>query len=115
MEIDILTDEQYNTLSKRLVNAIERHYKIIALNTLQSPGYILRKPIYITIEIEVDKVIASLDDIEAFAYADTEYEEISHLCKEIVSVYEDLKEDKDNLGKLPGKWLAFLDEVIDGR
>lgn len=115
MEIDILTEEQYKTLSKKLVNAIEGHYKIIALNTLQSTGYILRKPIYITIEIEEDKVIASLDDIEAFAYADTEYEAINLLCKEIVSVYEDLKEDKGNLGRLPGKWLAFLEDFIEDR
>lgn len=115
MEIDILTEEQYKTLSKRLVNAIERNYKTIALNTLQRPGYILKKPIYITIEIEENKVIASLDDIEAFAYADTEYEAINHLCEEIVSVYEDLKEDKGNLGRLPRKWLAFLEEVIESR
>ncbi len=60
MKIDILTEEQYKTLSKRLVNAIEGHYKIIALNTLQSPSYILTKPIYITIEIEEDKVRAEL-------------------------------------------------------
>lgn len=47
--------------------------------------------------------------------ADTEYEVINHLCEEIVSVYEDLKGDKDNLGRLPKKWLAFLEEVIEGR
>lgn len=34
---------------------------------------------------------------------------------EIVSVYEDLQEDKSNLGRLPGKWLAFLEEVIQDR
>lgn len=113
MKTTILTEEQYKILSKKLVNAIERDYKIIALNTLQHPRYILKKPIYITIEIEKDIVIASLDDIEAFAYADTEYEAINHLCEEIVSVYEDLKEDKGNLGRLPKKWLAFLEEVIE--
>lgn len=115
MKTEILTEEQYKNLSKRLVNAIEKHHKIIALNTLQRPRYILKKPIYITIEIEKDMVIASLDDIEAFAYADTEYEAINHLCNEIVSIYEDLREDKDNLGRLPKKWLAFLEEVIEIR
>ena len=115
MKTEILTEEQYKALSKRLVNAIEKHYKIIALNTLQCSDYILKKPIYITIEIEKDIVIASLDDIEAFAYADTEYEAINQLCEEIVSVYEDLTEDKVNLGRLPRKWLAFLEEVIEDR
>jgi hypothetical protein len=52
-------------------------YKIIHLNTLKHPNYILKKPIYISVEIEKDTVIASLDDIEAFAYADTEYEAIN--------------------------------------
>lgn len=115
MNNDILTKEQYKVLSKKLVDAIEKYYKILALNTLHRPDYILKKPIYITIEIEKDKVIASLDDIEAFAYADTEYEAINHLCEEIVSVFEDLKEDKANLGILPKKWLAFLEEVIEDK
>lgn len=34
-------------------------------------------------------------------------------CEEIISVYEDLKEDKGSLGRLPKKWLAFLEEVIE--
>lgn len=113
METEVLTKEQYKNLSKKLINAIEKHYKIIALNTLQHPCYILKKPIFITIEIEKDSVIASLDDIESFAYAETEYEATKHLCEEIINIYEDLKDDKGNLGVLPRNWLAFLEEVIE--
>jgi len=74
-----------------------------------------RKTLYITLEIEDGVVIASLDDIEAFAYADTEYEAINQLSEEIVNLYKDLKEDRENLGPLPQKWLAFLEEIIRER
>ncbi|MGR3310879.1 MAG: hypothetical protein ACUZ77_08895 [Candidatus Brocadiales bacterium] len=113
MRTKILTDEQYKILSKKLIDSIEKHYKIVPLNTLKHPHYSLKKPIYITIETEDDKVIASLDDIEAFAYADTEFEAINSLCEEIIDIYEDLKKDKKNLGILPKKWLAYLKEVIE--
>lgn len=115
METKILTEEQYRDLSKRLITTIERGYKIIPLNTLQHPQYALKRPVYITIEIENDTVIASLDDIEAFAYADTEYEAINSLCKEIIDIFEDLKDEKESLGILPGKWLCFLEGAIEHR
>ncbi len=115
METKILTEEQFRDLSEKLVTTIERGYKIIPLNTLQHPKYVLKRPVYITIEIEKNTVIASLGDIEAFAYADTEYEAINNLCNEIVNVFEDLKDEKENLGILPGKWLDFLEEVIEQR
>lgn len=115
MGTNILTDEQYKMLSKKLINTLERHYQIIPLNTLKNIHFILKKPIYITIEREEDVVIASLDDIEAFAYADTEFEAINRLCEDIVNVYLDLKENRKELGPLPQKWLHYLEEVIEDR
>lgn len=112
---EILTDKQYKVLSKKLIDTIERRYKVIPLNTLKHPQYSLKRPVYITIEIENDLVIASLDDIESFAYADTEFEAINSLCEEIINIYEDLKNDKENLGILPQKWLAYLEEVIESK
>jgi hypothetical protein len=113
MQTEILTDEQYRVLSKKLINSIEGHFKIIPLNTLKHSKYIIKKPIYITIEQERNITIASFEDIEAFAYADTEFEAINSLCQEIVNIYEDLREDKNNLGILPKKWLEYLEEVIE--
>ena len=113
MQTNILTDEQYKMLSKKLINSIERHFKIVPINTLQNPKYILIKPVYVTIEMEKDVIIASFDDIEVFAYGDTEFEAINQLCEEIINIYEDLREDRENLGKFPKKWLAFLEEVIE--
>ena len=37
MGTNILTDEQYKMLSKKLINTLEKHYKIIPLNTLKIP------------------------------------------------------------------------------
>src|SRR4030066_1922051 len=105
MQTNILTDEQYKELSKRLIESIGQRYKAIPLNSLKHPQYILKRPVYITLETDNDKVIASLDDIEAFAYADTEFEAINLLCEEIINIYEDLQADRDNLGKFPKKWL----------
>jgi len=109
---EILNDEQLRDFSKNLIKAAEGRCRILPLNSLKVPGYSLNKPIYITVETEADTVIASLDDIEAFASADTEFEAVNNLCEEIVELYEDLRKDRENLGALPQKWLAFLDEVI---
>lgn len=115
MKTEILTDKQYKTLSKKIINTLEKHYKVIPLNTLKHTKYVLRKPVYITIEREKDIFIASLDDIECFTYADTEFEAINLLCEEIINIYEDLRNDRENLGVLPQKWLSYLEEVIEYR
>lgn len=60
-------------------------------------------------------MVASFDDIEAFAYADTEYEAINRLSEETINLFEDLKEDRENLGPILLKWLAFLEEIIRER
>ena len=35
------------------------------------------------------------------------------MCEEIINIYEDLQGDREILGKLPKKWLAFLEEFIE--
>jgi hypothetical protein len=115
MEQTILTDEQYAELSRKIVHTIERKYRIVPLNSLRHPSYFLRSPMYVALEVTDDQVTASLDDIEAFACADTEFEATSQLCEEIVELYEDLMEDPENLGPLPRKWLAYLKETIGCR
>ena len=114
MQTEVFSKKQYKEFTKELIRSFEKR-KIIPLNTLKNNQYILEKPLYITLEIEDGVVIASLDDIEAFAYADTEYEAINQLREEIVNLYKDLKEDRENLGPLPQKWLEFLEEVIRER
>jgi len=112
VQTDILTNEQYRDFSKNLIKAVEGRCRIVPINSLKKTGYILNQPIYITIETDEDTVIASLDDIEVFAYAETEFEAINGLCEEIVTLYEDLRANRDNLGSLPEKWLNYLESVI---
>jgi len=112
MQTEILTSEQYRDISRNLIKAVEGRCRIVPINSLKKSGYTLNQPIYITIETDEDTVIASLDDIEAFAYADTEFEAINGLCEEIVTLYEDLRANRGNLGILPEKWLGYLDAII---
>ncbi len=115
MKCQLLTEEQYKKLSRTLVNNIEKNHKIVPLNSLKHHKYTLKRPVYITIEYDRNTVIASLPDIESFATGDTEYEAINGLCIDIVNLYEDLKLDRENLGKLPGQWLQYLEEIIEDR
>lgn len=115
MQQTLLTSEQYRNLAKKIILSIENRYRIIPINSLKSREYFLKSPIYITLEYEKGKVIAGFDDIEAFSYADTESEAVSQLCEEIIQIYEDLREDRENLGSLPAKWLGYLEEIIGCR
>ena len=99
VQTEILTNEQYRDFSKNLIKAVEGRCRIVPINSLKKSGYTLNQPIYVSIETDEDTVIASLDDIEAFAYADTEFEAINGLCEEIVTLYivtlyEDLRRSK---------------------
>lgn len=115
MQNSILTPEQYKDLTKRIIHAVDMKYRIIPLNSLKHSKYHLKAPIHVTLEFDEDKVIASFEDIEAFSYADTISEAIDLLCGEIIQVYEDLLEDRDNLGALPRKGLEYLEEIIECR
>lgn len=113
MQEGILTPDQYQDLSKRIVHSIETRYRIVPLNSLKHPKYFLRVPVYITLEFADSEVIASFDDIEAFSYADTESEAIAQLCEEVVQLYEELQEERESLGPLPRKWLQYLEGIIE--
>jgi hypothetical protein len=115
MRENILTPDQYQDLSKKIIHAVDMRYRIIPLNSLKHPKYHLKAPVYITLEFEEEKVIASFDDIEAFSYADTTSEAIDLLCEEIIQIYEELQEDRENLGPLPNKWFQYLEDIIECR
>ncbi len=115
MEQILLTSDQYRELTRTIVHSIEKRYRIVPLNSLRHLKYRLKFPVHITLEYEAEGVIASFDEIEAFSFADTESEATDQLCEEIIQVYEDLKDDEQNLGHLPGKWLQYLKEIIECR
>ena len=115
MEEPILSNDQYKDLSKRIMHSLERQCRIVPINSLRHSRYHLKAPLYITLEFAENEVIASLDDLEAFAHAETEFEAIDQLCEEIVQLYEDLLADRDSLGVLPCKWLQYLEGTIECR
>lgn len=115
MQESILTPEQYRDLTKKILHSVDRRFRIIPINSLKHPKYLLKVPVYINLEYIEEQVIASFDDIEAFAYAETEFEAINQLIEEIVNIYEDLQKDQGNLGPLPDQWWQYLKEIIECR
>ena len=61
------------------------------------------------------KVIDSFYKIYAFSYANTVSEATNLLSAEIIQIFEDLLEDKENLGSSSRKWLQYLEEIIECR
>ena len=112
MEQAILTTEQFQELKRDLISFFEGRHKIVPLNSLMDSRYSLVQPLYIVLEYGENEVIASLNEIEAFASAPTEYEALETLCAEIVILYEDLSAEPETLGKLPARWLEYLEGVI---
>jgi len=112
MGLQVVESEKISFYARKILKKIESNFKIIPLNSLRNEKYSLKCPIYITIEYEGDLVIASFDDVEAFAYADNEFEAVDLLCTEITVLYGELIEDKENLGPLPKKWFSILQNFI---
>jgi len=112
MGLQAVETEKISFYARKILKKIESSFKIIPLNSLRSSRYSLKYPIHISIEYEDGQVIASFDDIEAFAYSDNEFESVDLLCEEIITLYEDLKENEDNLGPLPRQWFSILQAFI---
>jgi len=112
MGLQSMKSEEIAFYAREILKKIETNYRIIPINSLRNKQYSLKSPIYITIEYEDEHVIASFDDVEAFGYADNEFEAVDLLCKEIVILHEDLKKNKESLGVLPQKWLSILENFI---
>ena len=110
-----LKEEEIRQWSREIIKEIKSDFRMIPLNSLKSSKYSLKKPLIILQEKDDSHYIASLDDIEAFSVADTEYEAIDGLREEIVQVYEDLLTSPRNLGPLPQKWFHFLNDYIEKR
>ncbi len=108
----MLTSEQFQELKRDLISSIEGRHKIMPLNSLMHSRYSLVQPLHIVVEYGDNEVVASLNEIEAFVSAPTEYEAMELLCEEIVMLYEDLSAEPEKLGKLPAKWLDYLEGVI---
>ena len=109
-----ISSQDIKTALKEAVSSIERFHTVM-IEDLKDDNLRLLKPIPVFIEYDRETVIANYYDTESFGYGDSEYEALNDLCRELVQTYNDLEEDKDNLGILPSKWRRHLQTVIGQR
>ena len=87
--------------------------KNIKILSLDDDRLKIIRDIPVLLEIYEDEVIAKFVDVEVSGFGETEYEALDNLKRNIVSIYYELKEDKDSLGPLPQKWLEILKNIIE--
>lgn len=87
-------------------------FKNVVIDTLNSEKYLLKKPIYVTIEMQDNVFIATNYDLDIYGHGDTEADSISELKNLIIEFYEDLKDEAD-LAPLPRKMMTYYSEIIE--
>ncbi|MDI6787948.1 MAG: hypothetical protein QME51_06215 [Planctomycetota bacterium] len=79
---------------------------------LRSDKYQFIKPLPVTISEEDNLYVVTSYDLNLFGYGETEDEAIQDLCETIVEYYEDIENNKENLGKIPIRDKHFLEQII---
>ncbi|HAS04714.1 MAG TPA: hypothetical protein DCR71_02990 [Dehalococcoidia bacterium] len=111
--IDKLSDK-IDELTERIGELSYQIY-ISYIFDLNSDIYSLKYPIPVNIEESSDEYIASIPDLSLYAQGDNETEAIITLKDEIIALYSDLLQDKNNLGKIPQSWKNSLESFIEKR
>jgi len=114
---DSLTEvnENVNELKEKIKGYPERTTKNISLSNIGVTGYRLTEPLQVTIIAEDSVFVAVSYDLNTFGYGDTEAEAIQDLRESIVEYYEDLKGDRENLGKVPQCDFEYLDRILKAK
>jgi hypothetical protein len=90
--------------------------KSIEINSLECPGYILKKPFCIKILREEDTLVGEIEELELYAFGDNKEEIIHELKMDLVDLYEHYRSiNNEKLGDKPRKWKKILCEKIDER
>jgi hypothetical protein len=90
--------------------------KLIEINSLECPGYILKKPFFIKILKGEDMLVGEIEELELYAFGDKKEEIIHELKMDLVDLYEHYRSiNNEKLGKKPRKWKDILCEKIDER
>ncbi|MEK6733563.1 MAG: hypothetical protein AABY27_00445 [Pseudomonadota bacterium] len=79
---------------------------------LRSDKYQLATSLPVTISEEDNLYVITSHDLNLFGYGETEDEAIQDLCETIVEYYEDIENNKENLGKIPTRDKHFLERII---
>ena len=88
-------------------------YKI-PITDLINFNYQLKKPINVSVEFIDDEYFGYIDELEIYAYADTEHKmlrEINHDLSDLFNLLVD--NPKYELGKKPKNWKKILSEYIE--
>ena len=103
----------YHADYKKIAREVE---KLIEINSLECPDYILKKPFSIKILREEDTMVGEIDELELYAFGDNLEEIIHELKMDLVDLYEHYSSiNNEKLGNKPGKWKKILCEKIDER
>ena len=90
--------------------------KLIEINSLEYPGYILKKTFCIKIFRGEDSLVGEIEELELYAFGDKIEEIIHELKMDIVDLYEHYRNtENEKLGDKPRKWKKVLCENIDER
>jgi hypothetical protein len=90
--------------------------KLIEINSLEYPGYILKKPFCIKILKGEDTLVGEIEELELYAFGDNIEKIIHELKLDIVDLYEHYRNtENEKLGDKPRKWKKILFEKIDER
>lgn len=89
--------------------------RMLAIHGLGSEKYSLRKPLLVTVEHYADEVVARLPEFDIYASADSEADALASLRRDVMDLYEDLRESEAELGGLPASWLRDLRDYIEER
>jgi hypothetical protein len=88
-----------------------RSYGLV-IGDLNNEMYQVVTPLSIVIEEYQDEIIARCPELNLYASETTDNEAIISLKKEIVSLYEEIEENKLELGPLPASWQRVLETHV---
>jgi len=88
--------------------------KLIEINSLETPGYVLKKPFCIRILREKDTIVGEIEELELYAFGDNKEEIIDELKMDLIDLYEHYRHIKsEKLGDKPKMWKKILCKKID--
>lgn len=88
-----------------------RQQKAVFIRDLGNPRLSVTAPIPVSIEVADGQVTACCYDIEQFGAGESEFAALDDLRATIVELYDTLKEER-NLGPLPRRQLAYLEQAL---
>ncbi|HEX9650478.1 MAG TPA: hypothetical protein VGA21_07950 [Cyclobacteriaceae bacterium] len=83
------------------------------INNLYNPGYSLKKPLYITCQFIGDEFFGFVDELDIYAYGNSEPEVISEIHEDISNILYLLHHPDGELGRKAKKIKKFLSSLVD--